>query len=53
MIQKVFVDESMGITQMKEWYRPFYNGRTSVNSAVFYTGLGTRSLVLQYVACTS
>ena len=32
MIQKAFVDESMGITQMKEWYRRFKNGRTSVDS---------------------
>ena len=26
------MDESMGITQMKEWYRRFKNGRTSVDS---------------------
>ena len=32
MIQKAFVDESMGMTQMKEWYRRFKNGRTSVDS---------------------
>ena len=32
MIQKAFVDESMGITQIKEWCRRFKNGRTSVNS---------------------
>ena len=32
MIQKAFVDESMGITQIKEWYRRFKNGRTSVDS---------------------
>ena len=32
MIQKSFVDESMGITQIKEWYRRFKNGRTSVDS---------------------
>ena len=31
MIQKVFVDEIMGITQIKEWYRWFKNGRTSVD----------------------
>ena len=31
MIQKDFVDESMGITQIKE-YRGFKNGRTSVDS---------------------
>ena len=32
MIQKAFVDERMGITQIKEWYRRFENGRTSVDS---------------------
>ena len=32
MIQKAFVDEIMGITQIKEWYRRFKNGRTSVDS---------------------
>ena len=32
MIKKAFVDESMGITQIKEWYRRFKNGRTSVDS---------------------
>ena len=32
MIQKAFVDESMGITQIKEWYRRFKNGRISVDS---------------------
>ena len=32
MIQKAFVDESMGITQIKEWYRRLKNGRTSVGS---------------------
>ena len=32
MIQKAFVDKSMGITQIKEWYRRFKNGRTSVDS---------------------
>ena len=32
MIQTAFVDESMGITQMKEWYRRFKNGRTSFDS---------------------
>ena len=26
------MDESMGITQIKEWYRRFRNGRTSVDS---------------------
>ena len=30
MIQKAFVDESMGITQIK--YRRFKNGRASVDS---------------------
>ena len=32
MIQKAFVNESMGITQIKEWYRRFKNGCTSVES---------------------
>ena len=32
MIKKAFVDESMGITQIKEWYKRFKNGRTSVDS---------------------
>ena len=32
MIQKAFVDTSMGITQIKEWYRLFKNGRRSVDS---------------------
>ena len=32
MIQKVFVDESKGITQIKEWYMRFKNARTSVDS---------------------
>ena len=32
MIQKAFVDESMGTTQIEEWYRRFKNGRTSVDS---------------------
>lgn len=32
MIQKAFGDESMGKTQIKEWYRRFKNGRTSVDS---------------------
>ena len=32
MIQKDFVDEGMGITQIKESYRRFKNGRTSVDS---------------------
>ena len=32
MMQKAFVDESMGIIQIKEWYRLFKNGRTSVDS---------------------
>ena len=31
MIQKAFVDESMGITQIKEQYRRFKNSRTSVD----------------------
>ena len=32
MIQKAFVDESIGITQIKKWYRRFKIGRTSVDS---------------------
>ena len=32
MIYKAFVDESMGITQIKEQYRRFKNGRTFVDS---------------------
>ena len=32
MIHKAFVDESMGITQIKKWYRRFENGRKSVDS---------------------
>ena len=32
MIQKAFVDESMGITHIKECYRWFKKGRTSVDS---------------------
>ena len=32
MIQKAFVDESMGITQIKEWYRRFKNGHASCDS---------------------
>ena len=32
MIQKAFVDESMGIIQIKEWYKRFKNGHTSVDS---------------------
>ena len=32
MIQKAFVDESMGITQIKKCYRRFKNGCTSVDS---------------------
>ena len=31
MIQKTFVDESMGMTRIKEWYRRFKNDRTSVD----------------------
>ena len=31
MIQKAFVDEIMGVTQIKEWYRRFKNGRTPSN----------------------
>ena len=41
MIQKVFVDKSMGITQIKEWYRRFKNGTSKsepcqVNADYFY-----------------
>ena len=32
MIQNAFLDESMGITQIKEWYRRLKNGRISVDS---------------------
>ena len=32
MIQKAFVDESMGTIQIKESYRRFKNGRTYVDS---------------------
>ena len=32
MVQKCFLDESMGIKQIKQWYRRFKNGRTSVDS---------------------
>ena len=32
MKPKAFLDESMGITQIKEWYRQFKNGHTSVDS---------------------
>ena len=32
MIQKAIVGECMGTTQIKEWYRRFKNGRTSVDS---------------------
>jgi hypothetical protein len=31
-IQWVFGDDAMGITQIKEWYNQFKNGRTSVES---------------------
>ena len=33
MIQKAFEDECMGKTQIKESYKRFKNGRTSVDSA--------------------
>lgn len=32
MLQKAFKDECMGKTQIKEWYRRFKSGRTSVVS---------------------
>jgi len=31
-IQRVFGDDAMGITQIKEWYNRFKDGRTSVES---------------------
>ena len=31
-IQRVFGDDAMGITQIKEWYNRFKDGRTSVDS---------------------
>ena len=41
MIQKAFVNESMGITQIKEWYRRFKNGTSKsepcqVNADYFF-----------------
>ena len=33
-IQRVFGDDAMGITQIKEWYNRFKDGRTSVDSDV-------------------
>ncbi|KAG5336104.1 GVQW3 protein, partial [Acromyrmex heyeri] len=32
MLQKAFGDECMGKTQIKEWYKRFKNGRTSVDN---------------------
>lgn len=32
MLQKIFGDECMGKTQIKEWYKRFKSGRTSVDS---------------------
>lgn len=32
MLQKAFGDECMGKTQIKEWYKRFKSGRTSVDS---------------------
>jgi len=31
-IQRVFSDDATGITQIKEWYNRFKDGRTSVDS---------------------
>jgi len=31
-VQRVFGDDAMGITQIKEWYNRFKDGRTSVDS---------------------
>ena len=31
-IQQVFGDDAMGVTQIKEWFNRFKNGRTSVES---------------------
>jgi len=31
-IQRVFGDDTMGITQIKEWYNQFNHGHTSVGS---------------------
>ena len=41
MIQKAFVDESMGKTQIEEWYRRFKNGTSEpepcqVNADYFF-----------------
>jgi hypothetical protein len=33
-IQQVFGDDAMGLTQIKEWYNRFKDGRTSVESDV-------------------
>ena len=30
MLEKAFVDESMGITQIKEWHRRFENGTSKL-----------------------
>jgi hypothetical protein len=31
-IQQAFSNDAMGVTQIKEWYNRFKNGRTSVDS---------------------
>jgi hypothetical protein len=31
-IQQAFGNDAMGVTQIKEWYNRFKNGRTSVDS---------------------
>ena len=38
-IQTAFGDNVMGVTQIKEWYNRFKDGRTSVNSESHSTGL--------------
>src|SRR5215468_1578626 len=40
-IQRVFGDDAMGITQIKEWYNRFKDGRTSVESDARYGGPST------------
>ena len=40
-IQRVFSDDAMGITQIKEWYNRFKNGRTSVESDAHSSRLST------------
>ena len=47
MIQKAFVDESMGITQIKEWYRRLKNGRTSVDRTLVLTDIERAQLAIE------